>query len=36
MSNSQKPVSEKQFAANRADASHSTGSRTPEGKARSA
>ena len=36
MSNSQKPVSEKQFAANRANASHSTGPRTPEGKARSA
>jgi hypothetical protein len=36
MSNSKKPVSEKQFAANRANASHSTGPRTPEGKARSA
>src|ERR1700730_10844079 len=36
MSNSRKPTSEKQFAANRANASHSTGPRTPEGKARSA
>src|SRR5579864_7167545 len=36
MSNSQKPVSEKQLAANRANASHSTGPRTPEGTARSA
>jgi hypothetical protein len=36
MSNPRKPVSEKQFAANRANASHSTGPRTPEGKARSA
>src|ERR1700738_3796117 len=36
MSKSRKPVSEKQFAANRANASHSTGPRTPDGKARSA
>ena len=36
MSNSQKPVSEEQLAANWANASHSTGPRTPEGKARSA
>jgi hypothetical protein len=36
MSNSKKPASEKQLAANRANASHSTGPRTPEGKARSA
>jgi hypothetical protein len=36
MSNPKKPVSEKQLAANRANASHSTGPRTPEGKARSA
>jgi hypothetical protein len=36
MSNSKKSVSEKQLAANRANASHSTGPRTPEGKARSA
>jgi hypothetical protein len=36
MSNSKKPVSEKQLAANRANASHSTGPRTPAGKARSA
>src|ERR1700738_3081761 len=33
---SRKPVSEKQLAANRINASHSTGPRTPEGKARSA
>ena len=36
MSNSKKPVSEKQFAANRANAANTTGPRTPEGKARSA
>ena len=36
MSNYRKPVSEKQLAANRANAAHSTGPRTPEGKARSA
>jgi hypothetical protein len=36
MSNPKKSVSEKQLAANRANASHSTGPRTPEGKARSA
>ena len=36
MSNTKKPVSPKQLAANRANASHSTGPRTPEGKARSA
>jgi len=35
MSNSRKPISQKQFAANCANASHSTGPRTPEGKARS-
>jgi uncharacterized protein (DUF433 family) len=35
MSKSQKPISEKQLA-NRANAVHSTGPRTPEGKARSA
>jgi hypothetical protein len=33
---SRKPVSEKQLAANRVNAAHSTGPRTPEGKARSA
>jgi len=33
---SRKPVSQKQLAANHANASHSTGPRTPEGKARSA
>jgi hypothetical protein len=31
-----KPISEKRLAANRANAAHSTGPRTPEGKARSA
>ena len=36
MSNPRKPVSPKQLAANRANAAHSTGPRTPEGKARSA
>jgi hypothetical protein len=36
MSNPKKPVSPKQLAANRANAFHSTGPRTPEGKARSA
>ena len=36
MSNPKKPVSPKQLAANRANAVHSTGPRTPEGKARSA
>jgi hypothetical protein len=36
MSIPKKPVSVKQLAANRANASHSTGPRTPEGKARSA
>ena len=36
MSTPKKPVSPKQLAANRANASHSTGPRTPEGKARSA
>jgi hypothetical protein len=36
MSNPKKPVSPKQLAANRANASHSTGPRTSEGKARSA
>src|SRR4029077_8879388 len=36
MSKSKKPVSEKQLAANRANAAHSTGPCTPEGKARSA
>ncbi|MGA2268535.1 MAG: hypothetical protein ABSH44_08715, partial [Bryobacteraceae bacterium] len=30
------PVSDKQLAANRANATHSTGPRTPQGKARSA
>ena len=33
---SRKPVSQKQLAANHANAAHSTGPRTPEGKARSA
>jgi hypothetical protein len=33
---SRKPVSEKQLAANRVNAAHSSGPRTPEGKARSA
>jgi len=36
MSDHKKPVSPKQLAANRANAVHSTGPRTPEGKARSA
>ena len=36
MSKSKQPISEKKLAANRANASHSTGPRTPEGKARSA
>ena len=36
MTNPRKPISEKQLAANRANAAHSTGPRTPEGKARSA
>ena len=36
VSHSQNPISEKQRAANRANATHSTGPRTPEGKARSA
>ena len=36
MSKSRKPVSEKQLAANRANAARSTGPRTPQGKARSA
>ena len=36
MSDPDKPISEKQRAANRANAQHSTGPRTPEGKARSA
>src|SRR2546425_6734441 len=36
MSRTRKPVSPKQLAANRANAAHSTGPTTPEGKARSA
>jgi hypothetical protein len=36
MPNTTRPVSEKRLAANRANAAHSTGPRTPEGKARSA
>jgi len=36
VSDPDKPISEKQRAANRANAQHSTGPRTPEGKARSA
>ncbi|HJT89828.1 MAG TPA: hypothetical protein VJ732_18285, partial [Bryobacteraceae bacterium] len=36
MSDTHKPLSEKQLAANRANAAKSTGPRTPEGKARSA
>ena len=36
MSRTRKPVSPKQLAANRANATHSTGPTTPEGKARSA
>src|SRR5438876_11278542 len=36
MSRTRKPVSEKQLAANRPNAAHSTGPTTPDGKARSA
>src|SRR5580698_6613312 len=36
MPHAQKPVSPKQLAANRANAAHSSGPKTPEGKARSA
>jgi len=36
MPNTNRPVSEKRLAANRANAAHSTGPRTPEGKTRSA
>ena len=36
MPRTRKPVSEKQLAANRANATQSTGPRSPEGKARSA
>ena len=36
MSHSEKPISDKQLAANRANAAHSTGPRTPDGKTHSA